>query len=267
MNTTNRRDIPRFSTPIVETHCHLDYFEAEALNEILNAAFEAGVERFVTISVSADNLDIVRAIADSHQAIWCTQGIHPHEAESWEPALAKRVAAGSQHARVVALGETGLDYYYKHADRSAQLEAFDAQLDLATTLNLPVVIHTREADEDTRSVLANHSNNLTRKGVIHSFTSSLALAEYCLDEGFMLGFNGITTFRNADNVREVVDATPVERIVLETDAPYLAPVPYRGRPNAPCYLPFIAKKLAEIKSLPVEDMLSHARDNSHRLFF
>ncbi|MEK9585393.1 MAG: TatD family hydrolase, partial [Halieaceae bacterium] len=154
-----------------------------------------------------------------------------------------------------------------HADRNAQLEAFDAQLDLAARLNLPVVIHTREADDDTRSVLTNHSGSLSHKGVIHSFTSSLSLAEYCLNEGFMLGFNGITTFRNADNVRAVVDATPVERIVLETDAPYLTPAPYRGRPNAPCYLPFIAEKLAEIKALPVEEMLSHARDNSHRLFF
>ena len=267
MNTINRRDIPHFNTPIVETHCHLDYLETGTLDEVLDAAFEAGVERIVTISVSADNLDTVRTIADSHQAVWCTQGIHPHEAESWTPTLAERVAEGSQNARVVAVGEIGLDYYYEHADRSAQLEAFDAQLDLATTLNLPVVIHTREADDDTRSVLANHSNNLTRKGVIHSFTSSLALAEYCLEEGFMLGFNGITTFRNAENVRSAVAATPVERIVMETDAPYLTPVPFRGRPNAPCYLPFIAEKLAEIKALPVEEMLSHARDNSHRLFF
>ena len=267
MNTTKRRDIPRFNTPIVETHCHLDYLEADDLGEVLDAAFEAGIERIVTISVSADNLDAVRDIADSHDAIWCTQGIHPHEADSWTTDLGQRVTEGSQHARVVAIGEIGLDYFYEHADRNAQLNAFDAQLDIAAQQDLPVVIHTREADDDTRSVLANHSDKLARKGVIHSFTSSLSLAEYCLSEGFMLGFNGITTFRNADNVREVVDATPVERIVLETDAPYLTPVPYRGRPNAPCYLPFIAEKLAEIKALPVEDMLSHARDNSHRLFF
>jgi len=267
MNTTKRRDIPRFNTPIVETHCHLDYLETDALTSVLDAAFDAGVERIVTISVSADNLNTVREIADSHEAIWCTQGIHPHEAGNWTPELGARVELGSEHARVVAIGEIGLDYYYDHADRNAQLEAFDAQLDLAARLNLPVVIHTREADDDTRSVLTNHSGSLSRKGVIHSFTSSLSLAEYCLNEGFMLGFNGITTFRNADNVIAVVDATPVERIVLETDAPYLTPAPYRGRPNAPCYLPFIAEKLAEIKALPVEEMLSHARDNSHRLFF
>ena len=121
MNTTTRRDIPRFKTPIVETHCHLDYLEADALGEVLDAAFEAGIERIITISVSADNLDTVREIADSHDAIWCTQGIHPHEADSWTPDLGERVAQGSQHARVVAIGEIGLDYYYEHADRNAQL--------------------------------------------------------------------------------------------------------------------------------------------------
>ena len=165
------------------------------------------------------------------------------------------------------MGEIGLDYHYNHADRASQLKAFEEQLSIASDLSLPVVIHTREADSDTRDILANHSRHLSRKGVIHSFTSSLELAEFCLAEGFMLGFNGITTFRNAENVREVVAATPIDRIVLETDAPYLTPVPYRGRPNAPCYLPFIAEKLADIKLVPVETLLTHARDNSHQLFF
>ena len=267
MTQTSRRDIPHFNTPIVETHCHLDYLDSKALSETLDDAFQVGVERIVTISVSADNLDQVRDLANEHPSIWCTQGIHPHEAESWCPALAKRVRAGAEDRRVVAVGEIGLDYYYEHADREVQRTAFDEQLALAAELSLPVVIHTREADEDTRAILTNHSGSLTRKGVIHSFTSSLSLAEFCIHEGFMLGFNGITTFRNADNVRAVVDATPLARIVLETDAPYLTPVPYRGRPNAPCYLPFIAETLAEIKSLPTEAFLEHARANSYRLFF
>ena len=267
MSQKNRRAIPRFNTPIVETHCHLDYLDNGAIESTLDAAFEVGIERIVTISVSADNLDQVREIAGSHPAVWCTQGIHPHEADSWCSDLAQRVKAGAGDERVVAIGEIGLDYFYDHADRSAQLTAFDEQLGLARELSLPVVIHTRDADEDTRAILANHSSALNGRGVIHSFTSSLSLADFCLAEGFMLGFNGITTFRNADNVRAVVDATPIERIVLETDAPYLTPVPYRGRSNAPCYLPFIAEKLAEIKSLPIEQLLEHARTNSYRLFF
>ena len=267
MTQNSRREIPQFNTPIVETHCHLDYLDSQSLSQTLDDAFRVGIERIVTISVSAENLDQARDLANGHPSIWCTQGIHPHEAESWCPALAKRVEAGAGDGRVVAIGEVGLDYYYAHADRGMQKIAFDAQLALATELSLPVVIHTRAADEDTRAILANHSRLLKRKGVIHSFTSSLSMAEFCLGEGFMLGFNGIATFRNADNVRAVVDATPVERIVLETDAPYLTPVPYRGRPNAPCYLPFIAETLAGIKSLPTEAFLQHARANSYRLFF
>ncbi len=267
MSQKKRRAIPRFHTPIVETHCHLDYLEGDAVDAVLRDAFAAGIERIVTISVSAGNLDTVRQLAESHQSIWCTQGIHPHEANSWNTALAERVTEGCAHPRVVAVGEIGLDYHYNHADRASQLKAFEEQLAIASDQSLPVVIHTREADSDTRDILANHSRHLPRKGVIHSFTSSLELAEFCLAEGFMLGFNGITTFRNAENVRQVVAATPIDRIVLETDAPYLTPVPYRGRPNAPCYLPFIAEKLADIKLVPVETLLTHARDNSHQLFF
>jgi TatD DNase family protein len=130
-----------------------------------------------------------------------------------------------------------------------------------------VVVHTREADDDTRDILANFSGKLSRKGVIHSFTSGLPLAQFCLAEGFMLGFNGIATFNQADNVREVVAATPLEQILLETDAPYLTPVPYRGKPNAPYYLPFIAEKVAEVKQVEIEDLLQQAYHNSQALFF
>ena len=132
---------------------------------------------------------------------------------------------------------------------------------------MPVVIHTRDADDDTRDILGNFSRDLARKGVIHSFTSGLPLAEYCLAEGFMLGFNGIATFNAADNVRAVVSATPLEQILLETDAPYLTPVPYRGRPNAPFYLPFIAERVAEVKDIPVETLLAQAYSNSLAVFF
>lgn len=267
MNSSTRRAIPQFDTPIVETHCHLDYLADEALEDALQAAADVGIERVVTIAVSADNLDTVRRIAANYDQVWCTQGIHPHEADSWNDELSQRIREGCGNTKVVAIGEIGLDYHYDHADRRAQAAAFDAQLNIASEVALPVVIHTREADEDTRAILANHSQTLSHKGVIHSFTSSLSLAEFCLDEGFMLGFNGIITFRNADNVRAVADATPTDRIVLETDAPYLTPVPYRGQPNEPRYLPFIAETLASIKNLDTEVFLEHARRNSYQLFF
>jgi TatD DNase family protein len=267
MSKKNRREIPKFTTPIIETHCHLDYLDETELEATLERCAEVGIERIVTIAVSPDNLDKVLALTKAYPNIWGTQGIHPHEAEGYTPEIGRIITERCGDPRIVAVGEIGLDYFYDHADRVVQREVFEAQLQIAADLDMPVVIHTREADEDTRSILQNFSGSLKQRGVIHSFTSGLPLAQYCLEEGFMLGFNGITTFNRAENVREVVAATPVEKIVLETDAPYLTPVPYRGKPNAPYYLPFIAEKIAEIKGCDVEQLLSQARINSFSLFF
>jgi len=267
MGSKKRRAIPRFSTPIIETHCHLDYLDTVTLGETLAQAIEVGVERVITIAVSPGNLDIVRALADSHSTVWGTQGIHPHEAGSFDAGVEQTVRAGLSCERMIAVGEIGLDYYYDHADRAVQREVFERQLQLAVETDLPVVIHTREADEDTRDILRNYTRTLRRKGVIHSFSSSLALATFCLDEGFCLGFNGIATFNRAENVREVVEATPAERILLETDAPYLTPEPYRGNPNAPHFLPFIAERIASVKAMEVETLLACARRNSMAMFF
>ena len=262
-----RREIPHYHQPIIETHCHLDYLKEAPLTDILQQAQAIGVERVVTISVAPDNLATVRALAEQHAMIWATQGIHPHDAKDYTDAVEQEIRTHLDSERILAVGEIGLDYYYEHSDRVAQRKAFERQLQLAIEHDKPVVIHTRDADDDTRAILADFVGHMRRKGVIHSFTSGLALAEYCLSEGFCLGFNGICTFNKADNVREVVDATPLAQILLETDAPYLTPVPYRGRENAPCYLPFIAEKIAEVKALSVETVLTQAYQNSLRVLF
>jgi TatD DNase family protein len=267
MSKKKRRDIPHFKTPIIETHCHLDYLDQADLEITLEKSRQVGIERIITIAVSAGNLESVMKLATSSANIWGTQGIHPHEAESYTPEVDAIIRRNAGHAKILAVGEIGLDYYYDHADRAVQRSVFEQQLQTAIELDLPVVIHTREADDDTRDILKNCSTSLTRKGVIHSFTSSLALAEFCLAEGFMLGFNGITTFNSADNVRQVVAATPMTQLLLETDAPYLTPVPYRGRPNAPYYLPFIAETLAAIKEVDIEELLQQAYCNSLDVFF
>lgn len=267
MAKSKRREIPRFRCAIIETHCHLDYLDPADLEEELRVAREHGIERIVTIAVSPDNLDTVRELASACSDVYCTQGVHPHEAEAFNDDVAARIRAAGADRRVVAIGEIGLDYYYDHADRDVQRDAFARQLAMASQLDLPVVIHTRDADEDTQAILTEHLPHLRRRGVIHSFSSGLALAEFCLDAGFMLGFNGMATFRNADNVRHAVTLTPLDRLVLETDAPYLTPVPYRGRTNGPRYLPFIAEKIAEIKDVEIEKLLTHCLANSERLFF
>lgn len=267
MSKKARREIPLFETPIIETHCHLDYLDEEQLSTTLAKAKEVGIEKIITIAVSPENLAKVRDLTQRADNIWGTQGIHPHEAELFNSDVEAEIRQESAGRKILAIGEIGLDYFYDHADRAVQRTVFEKQLQMAVDCNLPVVIHTREADEDMRSILENFSSSLGGKGVIHSFTSGLPLAEFCINEGFSLGFNGITTFNSAQNVRDVVNATPIEKIVLETDAPYLTPVPYRGRPNAPFYLPFIAETVASVKEMDIEPFLQQVYLNSEELFF
>ena len=267
MSKKPRPPIPDLGAPIIETHCHLDYLDEAELIDTLSRSKAVGVERIITISVSLDNQDTVRDLTAVDPMIWCTQGLHPHEASSWSPAFNTQLITNLEHDKVVAVGEIGLDYYYEHSDRDTQIAAFEAQLEVACQTDNPVVIHTREADEDTQAILKNFSSKLKQRGVIHSFTSGMALAEFCLAEGFHLGFNGICTFKNADNVRDIIRATPLHQILLETDAPYLTPVPYRGVPNAYFYLPFIAEKVAELKDVDTIELLSIARANSFNCFF
>lgn len=262
-----KRDIPIFEHPLIETHCHLDYFEGEDLDEAIQTAHEKNIERIITIAVSADNLDTVIGIIDRYDYVWGSQGIHPHDADDYNDTVHAKIRTNANHAKVLAIGEIGLDYYYERSDRQKQRDAFERQLQLAIDLDMPIIVHTREADEDMQSILQNFISQMPKLGVIHSFTSGQALAEYCLSEGFHLGFNGISTFNNAANVRDIIALTPVEKILFETDSPYLTPIPYRGRKNEPKYLPFIAEKVAEVKDIPLETLLPQVWQNSVDLFF
>ena len=251
---------------IIETYCHLDYLKAFPLQEILSRAQEAGVQKFITIGVDPDNLDGVMKLAEDHAPIYFTQGIHPHDAKNFTSVENDKLISRASHPKMVAIGEIGLDYHYNNSPPEIQRKVFEQQLQIAVDHDLPIVVHTREADEDTRDILKNFTPSLKRKGVIHSFTSGKALAEWCLQEGFYLGFNGIITFKNARNVQEVVEITPLEQILLETDSPFLTPVPHRGKENAPYYLPFIAEKIAELKNISVEEVLRVAFSNSLNCF-
>ena len=264
---SKKRDIPVFAHPIIETHCHLDYLEGEALTATLQAAQAVNVQRILTIAVSPDNLEKVMGLVQQYPEVWGTQGIHPHDANEYSAAVDAQIRANALHERILAIGEIGLDYYYEHSDRVQQRAAFEQQLQIAIDLNLPVVIHTREADDDMAAILRNFVGQMPKRGVIHSFTSGKALAEYCLSEGFCLGFNGISTFKAADNVREIIGLTPVENILFETDAPYLTPVPYRGHKNEPKYLPFIVEQVAQVKGIDLESLLPQVWQNSVNVFW
>lgn len=262
-----RRNIPFFQTEMVETHCHFDYLKDKTIEEILKISSDLNIDKFITIAVSPDNLDKVIEISTKYEPIFCSQGIHPHEAKTWGLDVENKILENIKKDKVVAIGETGLDYHYTKSPREKQLEAFEAQLEIASKYALPLIIHSRDADDDTIMMLSKFKDRLPKKGVIHSFTSTPKLANFALEIGFCLGFNGIITFKNAEAVREVVKLCPIENILLETDAPFLTPAPYRGRENAPFYIPFIAEVIAEIKQLETEELLAQVLINSNNLFF
>jgi TatD DNase family protein len=266
----SRPEIPILDLPIIETHFHLDLLKSLTRDEIVAKTRQHNISRMITISTSDRNLDEVISITKTYPEIYCTQGLHPHEGKEWNDDVKKHViknlSDSSRNQKIVAVGEIGLDFYYSKSPRDEQVNAFEEQLQIAIDFNLPVVIHSRDADEDTIAVLKKYSPKLLRKGVIHSFTSGLDLARFALSENFYLGFNGIITFKNAENVRDALRITPMNRVLLETDSPFLTPDPYRGVENAPYYLPFVAQKVSEVKGETLENVLKTAYQNSIDLF-
>lgn len=263
-----RREIPIPVLPIIETHFHLDMLKAFTREEIVEKTKIHNIQKMITISTNPNNLDEVISITQNFPQIYCTQGLHPHEGKEWNDEVKAHVIKNlnTKNKKIVAVGEIGLDFYYSKSPRDEQIKAFEEQLQIACDFDLPVVIHSRDADEDTIAVLKNFSKTLKRKGVIHSFTSGLDLAKFTLGEGFYLGFNGIITFKNAENVRDALRITPLDKFLLETDSPFLTPDPYRGFENAPYYLPFIAEKIAEVKAVTLDEVLTNAYKNSYDLF-
>jgi TatD DNase family protein len=246
----------------IETHCHLDYLKAEPLEVIRQKIADAGITKVITIGVDPLNLDKVKELSDTFPEIYFTQGIHPHDAKEATDLEFDKIISRSTLPKMVAVGEIGLDYHYNNSPPEIQRKVFERQLQIAVEHDLPVVIHTRDAEADTQAILAQFAPHLKRKGVVHSFTSSIALAEFVLEQGFYLGFNGIITFKKAENVQEVVKITPPEKILFETDSPFLTPVPHRGKENAPYYLPFVAAKIAELKNLNLAELKMQVYQNS-----
>ncbi len=250
----------------IETHCHLDYLKELPLEDILRKIKDAGISKVVTIGVDPGNLDKVRELAQKYPEIYFSQGIHPHDAKEATEVEFQKIIDRSKEPKMIAVGEIGLDYHYNNSPPEIQRAVFEKQLQIACDADLPVIIHTRDADEDTKAILQNFSSKLKRKGVVHSFTSTKELAEFVLSEGFYIGFNGIITFKKAENVQEVVKITPNDRILFETDSPFLTPVPHRGKENAPYYLPFVAAKVAELKSTDLEALKVQVYQNSLKCF-
>lgn len=253
---------------LVDSHCHLDYLQDKGadLDELVARAADAGVGTLVTISTKVSEFDKIRTIAERFDNVFCTVGIHPHEAESEPSVSAEQLVAMADHPKVVGIGETGLDYYYEHSPREAQKQSFRAHIEAARQTQLPLIVHTREAEADTIDILHEEYAKGAFPGVIHCFTSSRELAEKSIEIGFSISLSGIVTFKSAADIQETVRHLPLERILVETDAPYLAPVPNRGKVNEPSYVIHTAEKVAELKGLDPVELASVTSKNFFRLF-
>ncbi len=251
----------------VDSHCHLSFPELAArIVEIRADMAAAQVDRALCICTTLEDFDRVHALATTYENFWCSVGVHPDEAGVREPSLDELLAL-AQRPRVVAIGETGLDYYRLRGRSSAEMEwqreRFRVHICAARATGLPLVVHTRSASADTLAILIEEGAD---HGVFHCFTETEAVARAALDLGFDISFSGILTFKNATALREVARFVPLERCLIETDSPYLAPVPYRGKVNSPAYVPWVARQLAELKGLPVAEVASATSDNFERLF-
>jgi TatD DNase family protein len=253
----------------VDSHCHLSFPELrERLPQIQADMAAAAVDRAVCICTTLEEFDTVHGLALAHPNLWCTVGVHPDNEGVQEPTL-EDLCGRAQRPRVVAIGETGLDYYRLNgrsvADMAWQRERFALHIRAARRTGLPLVVHTRSASADTLALLRDEGQGAVR-GVFHCFTETQAVADAALEMGFHISFSGILTFRNAESLRDVARRVPLERCLIETDSPYLAPAPYRGKVNSPAYVPFVAAKLAELKGLDVAEVAAATTRNVEELF-
>ncbi|MFI2809855.1 MULTISPECIES: TatD family hydrolase [Microbulbifer] len=253
---------------IVDSHCHLDRLKLDKfdgdLSAVLDLARERGVHKFLCVGISLDNVDRVVEIAGQYPDVVCSVGIHPLDVDSGL-ATEERLIELSKKPNVVALGETGLDYYYSTDTRETQRESFAAHLRAAGRAGLPVIVHTRDAREDTLELIREHGDP-DHAGVLHCFTESWEMARAALDLNYYISLSGIVTFKNAEELRDVARKLPLERLLVETDSPYLAPVPYRGKPNIPAYVREVAEFIADLRGLALEELAEITTDNFNRLF-
>jgi TatD DNase family protein len=252
---------------LIDSHCHLDFpqFDADR-DEVLTRSAAAGVTALINPGADLESSRRAVALAERHAAIYATVGIHPHDATTLDGSALAELRQLAAHPKVVAIGEIGLDYYRDLSPRDRQRAAFEAQLDLAAELNLPVIVHQREAAADVLAALRAWAAGGHPGCVLHAFAGEGAVADEAVAQGFYLGIGGPLTYRNARRLPEIVPHLPLERLLLETDAPYLPPHPYRGQRNEPAYLALVAHRLAELRALPLETVASQVTENTRQAF-
>lgn len=251
----------------IDSHCHLNYKGlVEQQQQVLERARTAGVGTMLTISTRESEWDDVIGIAEREDDIWATVGIHPHEADAHAHIDTAKLIDRAQHPRVVGIGESGLDYYYDHSDRDQQQTSFRAHIAAARETGLPIIVHTRDAEEDTAAILRDEMGKGAYPGVIHCFTASDAFADIALELGFYISISGIVTFKNAKDLQATAARVPIDRLLIETDSPFLAPVPHRGKTGEPAFVADTARFLATLRGVDVMTLADATSANFHRLF-
>lgn len=252
---------------LVDSHCHLTFPDfKDDLLDIFARAKGNGVGLMLTISTKLAEAPIVQSLADEHAQVYCTVGVHPHEAEQDADVTAAQLIDLAQHDKTVGIGETGLDYFYEHSPRAEQRNAFRAHIAAARETQLPLIVHARDADDEIIEILQDEYKQGAFPGLIHCFSSGRALAEAALDIGFYVSLSGILTFKKAQELRDIARDVPLDRLLVETDAPYLAPVPKRGKRNEPSFVAHTAQCLADVKGIGADELAAQTTENFFRLF-
>ena len=252
---------------LVDSHCHLDFkdFEGE-LDDVVARAGAAGVGTMVSISTHLSKFEGVKAVAERFDNVWCSVGVHPHQAGEEGVDSPDRLVELAQHPRVVGIGESGLDYYYDNSPRDRQQISFRAHIAAARETGLPLIVHARDADEDAADIMRDEMEKGAYTAVMHCFSSGRGLAEAALEMGMYISFSGILTFKNAQELRDIARDVPEDRILVETDSPFLAPIPNRGKRNEPAFVTHTAEVLAEVRGMDRNALETATTDNFFRLF-
>ena len=249
---------------MIDTHSHINMLENITTDEAVQNAAEQGIEKIIVPAANPADFTGIMELINKYDNVYGMLGVHPSDAKDWNDSLTEEIKKLAENKKIVAIGEIGLDYYWDKSFNDLQKEVFIKQIKLANELNLPIDVHDREAHKDTFDILKEY--NKGSKVVMHCFSGSVEFAKECIKEGWYLGIGGVVTFKNAVKMKEVVQAVPLEHILLETDAPYLTPVPYRGKENQPAYVKFVAEEIAKLRNINIEEVNSVTTANAERVF-
>ncbi len=249
---------------MIDTHSHINMIEGTPIESVIQNAIENGVDKIIVPSAYPKDIDVVIKLVNRYDNVYGMLGVHPTEVKDWTDDLADKIREYSKNPKIVAIGEIGLDYYWDKSFNDLQKEIFIKQIKLANELNLPISIHDREAHKDTFDILKEHNKN--SKIVMHCFSGSVEFANECIKEGMYIALGGVVTFKNAVKMKEVAINIPLDRLLLETDAPYLTPVPFRGKENQPAYTKYVAEEIAKLRNITVDEINKATTQNTFEVF-